>query len=73
MESTQNTKHGIRKLIIALSIIIPLVVAALFKVKIEGYDWHFLPSIYACINGLTAILLVVALIAIKQKKISLHE
>ena len=73
MESTQNTKHGIRKLIIALSIIIPRVVAALFKVKIEGYDWHFLPSIYACINGLTAILLVVALIAIKQKKISLHE
>ena len=73
MESTQSTKPGLRKLIIALSIIIPLVVAALFKVKIEGYDWHFLPSIYACINGLTAILLVVALIAIKQKKISLHE
>ncbi|MDF3027919.1 MAG: hypothetical protein K0S23_2226 [Fluviicola sp.] len=73
MESTQSTKHGIRKLIIALSIVIPLVVAALFKVKIEGYDWHFLPSIYACINGLTAILLVVALVAIKQKKISLHE
>jgi putative membrane protein len=42
-------------------------------VKIEGYDWHFLPSIYACINGVTAILLVFALIAIKQKKISLHE
>src|SRR5688572_4654061 len=73
MESTQSTKHGIRKLIIALSIVIPLVVAALFKVKIEGYDWQFLPSIYACINGLTAILLVVALVAIKQKKISLHE
>jgi putative membrane protein len=73
MESTQSTKHGIRKLIIALSIVIPLVVAALFKVKIEGYDWHFLPSIYACINGLTAILLVLALVAIKQKKISLHE
>lgn len=73
MESTQNTKTGIRKLIIALSIIIPLAVAALFKVKIEGYDLHFLPSIYAGINGATAILLVVALIAVKQKKISLHE
>jgi putative membrane protein len=73
MESTQSTKTGIRKLIIVLSIVIPVVVAALFKVKIEGYDWHFLPSIYACINGLTAILLVVALVAIKQKKISLHE
>lgn len=74
MESTQqSTKNGIRKLIIVLSIVIPVVVAALFKVKIEGYDWHFLPSIYAGINGLTAILLVVALVAIKQKKISLHE
>lgn len=73
MESTQSTKPGIRKLIIVLSIAIPVVVAALFKVKIEGYDWHFLPSIYACINGLTAFLLVVALIAIKQKKISFHE
>jgi putative membrane protein len=73
MESTQSTKHGIRKLIIALSIIIPLAVAALFKVKIEGYDWSFLPTIYACINGITAILLVFALVAIKQKKISLHE
>lgn len=74
MESTQTTKPGLRKLIIALSIVIPLVVAVLFKVKIEiDYDLHFLPSIYAGINGLTAILLVVALIAIKQKKISLHE
>lgn len=74
MESTQqNTKHGIRKLIIALSIIIPLAVAALFKVKIEGFDLSFLPSIYAGINGLTAVLLIVALVAIKQNKISLHE
>lgn len=75
MESTQSSKPGLRKLIIVLSIVIPLVVAALFKVKIEikGFNPHFLPSIYACINGLTAILLVVALVAIKQKKISLHE
>ena len=33
----------------------------------------FLPPIYACINGLTAFLLIVALIAIKNKRISLHE
>jgi putative membrane protein len=73
MESTQSTKHGIRKLIIALSIIIPIAVAALFKIKIEGINLSFLPAIYACINGVTAILLVLALIAIKKKKISLHE
>lgn len=73
MESTQSTKHGIRKLIIALSIIIPLAVAALFKIKIGGVDLSFLPAIYACINGITAILLILALVAIKKKKISLHE
>jgi putative membrane protein len=34
---------------------------------------NFLPPIYASINGLTAALLIVALIAIKNKRISLHE
>lgn len=73
MESKQSTKPGIRKLIIALSIIIPVVVAVLFKVKIADTDLSFLPSIYAGINAVTAVLLVVALVAIKQKKIKAHE
>ncbi|WP_343747127.1 DUF420 domain-containing protein [Fluviicola sp.] len=73
MESNQNTKPGIRKLIIALSIIIPLLVAVLFKVKISDVDLSFLPPIYAGINGVTAILLVAALVAVKQRKISTHE
>jgi putative membrane protein len=64
---------GYRKLIIAISIIIPVAVASLFGVKVEGYDFSFLPPIYATINGLTAILLVVAVIAIKNGKRSLHE
>lgn len=73
MESNQSTKPGIRKLIIALSIIIPVVVAVLFKVKIADTDLSFLPHIYAGINAVTAVLLVVALVAIKQKKIKAHE
>lgn len=73
MESNQSTKPGIRKLIIALSIIIPIVVAVLFKVKIADTDLSFLPHIYATINAVTAVLLVVALVAIKQKKIKAHE
>ena len=52
---------------------IPLAVAILFGVKIPGVDLSFLPSIYAPINGATAILLVVALIAIKKGNKSLHE
>ncbi|RAV98665.1 DUF420 domain-containing protein [Pseudochryseolinea flava] len=62
-----------KKLIVAVSIIIPVAVAALFKVKIPGYDLSFLPPIYAGINAATAILLVIAVVAIKNKKQILHE
>lgn len=62
-----------KKLIIVLSILIPLAVAVLFRVKIEGYDFRFLPSIYATINGLTAILLIAAVYFIKQGKRVIHE
>lgn len=62
-----------RKLIIALSVIIPIAVAILFRVQIEGYDFSFLPPIYATINGITAVVLVVAVWAIKNQKRSLHE
>lgn len=62
-----------RKLIIAVSIVIPIVVAILFGVKIDGFDLTFLPQIYAGINGLTAIVLIAALIAIKARKIQLHR
>lgn len=68
-----NKKTGIRKWIIALSIIIPVAVAVLFGVKIPGVDLSFLPSIYATINGITAVLLVGALVAIKNGKRGLHE
>jgi putative membrane protein len=61
-------KEPYRKLIIGLSIVIPLAVAILFRVKIDGFDFSFLPPIYAGINGLTAILFVTAFVAIKNKK-----
>jgi putative membrane protein len=62
-----------KKPIIAVSIIIPLVVAALFGIKVPGYDFSFLPPIYASINGLTAVLLISAVIAIKNNRRKLHE
>jgi putative membrane protein len=73
METTPSSPQPYRKLIIAVSIIIPVVVATLFRVKIPGYDLSFLPPIYASINGLTAILLVIAVMAIKNGKRLLHE
>lgn len=68
-----NYEQKYKKLIIVVSIIIPVVVAVLFRVKIDGYDFSFLPTIYASINGLTAALLVTAVWAIKNKKRILHE
>ena len=62
-----------RKLIIAVSIVIPVAVAALFGIKVDGLDLSFLPPFYAGINGLTAVLLIGALVAIKSKNMNLHQ
>lgn len=70
---TQKEGEPYKKLIIAVSIIVPLAVAALFGIKIPGYDFTFLPPIYASINGLTAVLLVAAVISIKNGNRKLHE
>jgi putative membrane protein len=66
------------KLIVAVSIIIPVAVAILFGVKLKdfGYDVEplsFLPPIYATTNGITAFLLVAAVIAIKNSKRRVHQ
>jgi putative membrane protein len=61
-------------LIVVVSIVIPVVVAILFTVKIpNATPLTFLPPIYATINAITAILLVLALRAIKSGKRQLHE
>ena len=67
-----------KKIITALSILIPIAVAALFGVNLRklGFDVEpliFLPPIYASINALTAVLLVAAVIAIKKGNKKLHE
>ncbi|MFT7352254.1 MAG: putative membrane protein [Flavobacterium sp.] len=64
--------------IIIISVLIPIVVAILFTVKLKDFGINveplsFLPPIYAITNGLTAIVLIAALVAIKNKKIQLHK
>lgn len=61
------------KLIVVLSVAIPVVVAILFGVKIDAKLPVFLPPIYATTNAITALVLVLAFVAIKNKKIKLHE
>ena len=57
-----------------VSIAVPVVVALLFGIRIPNVEpLTFLPPIYASMNGITALLLLVALWAVKNKKISLHE
>ena len=57
-----------------VSIAVPIVVALLFKVRLPNVEpLSFLPPIYASVNGLTAVLLISALIAIKNNKRKLHE
>tara|TARA_B110000444_G_scaffold235893_1_gene247283 strand:- start:1147 stop:1677 length:531 start_codon:yes stop_codon:yes gene_type:complete len=57
-----------------VSIVVPVLVAFLFTVRIPNVEpLSFLPPIYASINGLTAIFLIIALWAIKNKKIVLHQ
>ena len=57
-----------------VSILIPVVVALLFMVRIPNIaPLDFLPPIYASINALTAIVLTLAYLAIRRKNIVLHE
>ncbi|MCL9804838.1 DUF420 domain-containing protein [Flavobacterium amniphilum] len=76
MENNTEKKYNVW--ITILSIAIPLVVALLFKVKLKDFGFDvkplsFLPPIYATINGITAVVLVWAVMAIKGGNRKLHE
>jgi putative membrane protein len=65
-------------LIIMVSVLIPVAVALLFTVKLKDFGisvtpLSFLPPIYAVINGLTALVLVAGVWAIKNGKRKLHQ
>jgi len=74
----KDAERRYHRWIVVLSVAIPLVVAALFGVNLRklGYDvapLSFLPPIYATINGCTAVVLLLAVWAIKNKRRRLHE
>ena len=73
IENTEENKKY-NRLIWILSIVIPIAVAALFGIKIPGVErLGFLPPIYATINGLTAIILILAVLQIKKGNRKMHE
>ncbi len=78
MSTLNPTEKKYRVWIIILSIVIPIAVAILFGIKLKDYGIDvepltFLPPVYATINGLTAIVLILAVRAIKNGNRTLHE
>ncbi|AWH73351.1 DUF420 domain-containing protein [Dokdonia sp. Dokd-P16] len=78
MSTLNPTEKKYRVWIIILSVVIPIAVAILFGVKLKDYGIDvepltFLPPVYATINGLTAIVLILAVRAIKNGNRTLHE
>lgn len=71
MKSIEEKKYD--RIIIVLSIVLPVTVAALFGVKLDIALPIFLPPIYASINAVTAIVLVLGVFAIKKGNRTLHE
>lgn len=74
MSQVAVKEKQINRAIIVLSIVIPLVVAALFGIKIPDAEplWY-LPPIYATINGFTAIFLLMAVGAIRNGHQRMHQ
>lgn len=78
MEENKAIEKKFKAPIIIVSVLIPVAVALLFSVKLKDFGievepFSFLPPIYATINGITAILLVAAVRAIKKGNRALHE
>lgn len=74
MSTGTVTEKQVNRGITVISILIPIVVAVLFGVRLPDVEpLSFLPPIYAGINGATAVLLIVAVWAIKNGKQQLHQ
>jgi putative membrane protein len=74
----QTLEQRFKYPIILVSIIIPVAVAVLFSVKLKNFGIEveplsFLPPIYAAINGLTALLLIMGVMAIRNGNRKVHE
>lgn len=73
----KNNAKALKIIIVAICIAVPLLVAVLSflpqEAKSWGLDTSFLPVLNAGINSLTAVLLILALLAVKSKQFELHK
>ena len=71
---TKQPKNKYNLWIWIISIVVPVAVAVLFTVRIPGVErMGFLPPIYAIINALTAVILIISVIQIKKGNRKNHE
>jgi putative membrane protein len=73
-----NLEKKFKTPIILVSIIIPVAVVLLFSIRLKDFGINvaplsFFPPIYATINGITAALLISAVVAIKKGNRAIHE
>lgn len=76
MEDINQKHQKLNTLITIISIALPLVVAILFGIKLElklPFSVYLLPKINAILNGSSALILIAALVAVKNKNIKLHS
>ena len=77
-DKPNTIENKFNKLIIIVSIAIPVVVAILFGIKLKDFGINvepltFLPPIYAVINGVTAMLLILGVYSIKNGNKKAHQ
>lgn len=77
MNATAAKDRGYVKLITIVSILIPIAVAVLLFMPVRIFDessWvKLLPHVNAVINSLTSILLVAAVVMVKQGNVEMHK
>ena len=77
MENT-TVENKFKTPIIIVSVVIPLAVVLLFCIRLKDFGINveplsYLPPIYATINGITALLLILGVVAIKKGNRALHN
>lgn len=74
MNQVSIKEKNYNRWIVILSLAIPVAVAFLFTVRLPGVErLGFLPPVYATINALTAVILIYAVIQIKNGNRKMHE
>ncbi|GLR19707.1 DUF420 domain-containing protein [Portibacter lacus] len=76
--NTTNPKVQLARKLNILAYIVSIIVIGLVllmrRVKFDiGIDFSFLPAFHSSMNAVTAVLLIIALVFIKQKKITAHR